>query len=107
MQIIRELAALKPAVAALRGNGDTLALVPTMGAVHDGHLALVAEARKVADRVAATIFVNPLQFGPDLPQPFSRRWILLLQNPQRFACLIPLFGSSLYRCHQQLRFLIR
>lgn len=63
MQIIRELAALKPAVAALRGNGDTLALVPTMGALHDGHLALVAEARKVADRVAATIFVNPLQFN--------------------------------------------
>ncbi len=63
MQIIRELEALKPALTALRGAGDTLALVPTMGALHDGHLALVAEARRVAVRVAATIFVNPLQFN--------------------------------------------
>jgi len=63
VQIIRELSGLKPAVAALRGAGDTLALVPTMGALHDGHLALVAEAKKHADHVAATIFVNPLQFN--------------------------------------------
>jgi pantoate--beta-alanine ligase len=63
VQIIRELKALKPAVAALRGAGDTLALVPTMGALHDGHLALVAEARRHAAHVAATIFVNPLQFN--------------------------------------------
>lgn len=63
MQIIRELGGLKPALAALRGGQDTLALVPTMGALHDGHLALVAEARRQATRVAATIFVNPLQFN--------------------------------------------
>lgn len=63
MQIIRELAALKPALAELRGAGDTLALVPTMGALHAGHLALVAEARRRASKVAATIFVNPLQFN--------------------------------------------
>ncbi|WP_344708920.1 pantoate--beta-alanine ligase [Sphingomonas humi] len=63
MQIIRELGGLKPALGALRGAGDTLALVPTMGALHDGHLALVAEAGKRAGRVAATIFVNPLQFN--------------------------------------------
>jgi pantoate--beta-alanine ligase len=63
VQIIRELGALKPALAALRGAGDTLALVPTMGALHPGHLALVAEARRRATRVAASIFVNPLQFN--------------------------------------------
>jgi pantoate--beta-alanine ligase len=63
VQIIRELGALKAALAALRGAGDTLALVPTMGALHPGHLALVAEARRRATRVAATIFVNPLQFN--------------------------------------------
>lgn len=63
MQIIRETAALREALAALRGAGGTVALVPTMGALHAGHLALVAEARRRADHVVASIFVNPLQFA--------------------------------------------
>jgi pantoate--beta-alanine ligase len=63
VQIIREREGLKPALKALSGACDTLALVPTMGALHNGHLALVAEGRRRADRVAATIFVNPLQFN--------------------------------------------
>ena len=63
MQIVRESMALHRAVRSLRANGKTVALVPTMGALHDGHLALVAEARKRADRVMTTIFVNPTQFN--------------------------------------------
>ena len=63
MQIIREKARLRAAVAALREDGGTIALVPTMGALHAGHAALVAEARRQASHVVASIFVNPLQFG--------------------------------------------
>ena len=60
MQIIRSIAELRKARRDLAG---TLSLVPTMGALHEGHLTLVRGGRRRADQVAATIFVNPLQFG--------------------------------------------
>lgn len=63
MQTLRDLGQLGSALVALRAGGNRIALVPTMGALHSGHLALIEEARKQADKVVATIFVNPLQFG--------------------------------------------
>lgn len=64
MQIIRTIGDLAPALLSWREAGEKIALVPTMGALHAGHMALVEAARAAADRVVASIFVNPLQFGP-------------------------------------------
>lgn len=64
MQIIREISDLGPPLSSWRKAGQTIALVPTMGALHAGHMALIEAARAEADRVVASIFVNPLQFGP-------------------------------------------
>ena len=63
MQTIHDRAALHQALKLFRDAGETIALVPTMGALHDGHLALVADARRRADRVVVSIFVKPRQFG--------------------------------------------
>ena len=46
-----------------RNSGDTIALVPTMGAIHEGHLSLISKARNMCSRVVASLFVNPTQFG--------------------------------------------
>jgi pantoate--beta-alanine ligase len=75
-QVVRTVPALRRALQRFREKGDTIALVPTMGALHAGHLALVREARRRARRVVVSIFVNPTQFAPH--EDFS-------SYPRRFA----------------------
>jgi len=67
---LSDLPALRAAVSSWRAAGETVALVPTMGALHEGHVTLIAEAKRVAARAVVSIFVNPTQFGPT--EDFSR-----------------------------------
>jgi len=64
MEVIENPVELQARIRGLRADGQRIGVVPTMGALHEGHLSLIQAARAECDCVVATIFVNPTQFGP-------------------------------------------
>ena len=89
MRTVKTREALRQAVDAWRRDGETIAFVPTMGALHEGHLSLVRIARERAGRVVASIFVNPTQFGAN--EDFSR----YPRQPEKDAAMLASAGCDL------------
>ncbi len=89
MNTVREIGALRALVDGYRRDGHRVGFVPTMGALHDGHLSLVRLARERAGRVVVSIFVNPTQFGPH--EDFAR----YPRSPERDADLLAAAGCDL------------
>jgi pantoate--beta-alanine ligase len=89
MIIVRTETDLRRQVEDWRAAGEKIGFVPTMGALHEGHLSLVRIAREHADRVVASVFVNPTQFGPN--EDFSR----YPRQPEKDAALLEGAGCDL------------
>ncbi len=90
MQICTTISEMRTASGATRSTGKSAGLVPTMGALHEGHLSLVRAARAKCDVLVVSIFVNPTQFGPNedltkYPRPFTRDCELLRNEKVDFV----------------------
>src|SRR6476619_5873132 len=82
MKVVTTIAEIRDAVAKARSSGARVAFVPTMGALHDGHISLVERAKREADVVVMSIFVNPLQFAPNED---LARYPRPIENDERLA----------------------
>ena len=89
MKTVHSLRELRAELATARSAGETVGFVPTMGALHEGHLSLVRRAKKECGIAAVSIFVNPLQFGPG--EDFAR----YPRHPEQDAALLASAGADL------------
>lgn len=89
MKIVESIISLNEALATARETGKTVGLVPTMGALHEGHMALVERARSMADVVVVTVFVNPTQFNN------SSDLTLYPRTPEKDAALLANHGCDI------------
>ncbi|ASS50018.1 MAG: pantoate--beta-alanine ligase [Candidatus Fluviicola riflensis] len=89
MKIIESIISLNEALATIRETGKTIGLVPTMGALHEGHMALVERARTMSDVVVVTVFVNPTQFTN------SSDLTLYPRTPEKDAALLASHGCDI------------
>src|SRR5690606_494423 len=85
MKVVSKIVELRSAITAARQGGNSIGLVPTMGALHAGHLSLVDASRRECDFTVVTIFVNPTQFAPheDLakyPRPLEKDLVQLRER---------------------------
>lgn len=110
MKIIRTVKEMHKTSDALRREGRRIALVPTMGSLHEGHLSLVREAKEQADVVVVSIFVNPTQFGPKedfarYPRDFERDRAALEKEPADiiFAPGVPEMYPEGYSTYVEVR----
>lgn len=97
LEVHESAAAFRAACDALRARGERLGLIPTMGALHEGHLSLVEQARRAGATPALTIFVNPTQFGPNedfqrYPRPRERD-LELCRSHGVWAAFLPTVGE--------------
>ena len=102
MKQIDSIDELGKAMAEWREAGDTIALVPTMGNLHKGHMSLVSLAANYAEHVIVSVFVNPAQFGPNEDFASYRSRTISLPTPDSWSCMISVAhqqGDSRFLCY--------
>lgn len=96
MKTITEISALRQQIKIWKQSGLTVAFVPTMGNLHQGHFSLVEKAKTVADKVVASIFINPMQFSANEDLDSYPRTLIKSARPKSFRHRFIIYAYSGY-----------